>query len=60
MTTERPSVRENQKIRPHLVGGYELSAPMCYIEEAVKKLGSVAQWLEQGTHKPKVAGSNPA
>ena len=22
--------------------------------------GSVAQWLEQGTHKPKVAGSNPA
>lgn len=24
------------------------------------KLGSVAQWLEQGTHKPKVAGSNPA
>jgi hypothetical protein len=24
------------------------------------KIGSVAQWLEQGTHKPKVAGSNPA
>ncbi len=23
-------------------------------------LGSIAQWLEQGTHKPKVAGSNPA
>ena len=23
-------------------------------------VGSVAQWLEQGTHKPKVAGSNPA
>ena len=22
-------------------------------------LGSVAQWLEQGTHKPKVVGSNP-
>ena len=22
--------------------------------------GLVAQWLEQGTHKPKVAGSNPA
>ncbi len=22
--------------------------------------GSVAQWLEQGIHKPKVAGSNPA
>ena len=21
--------------------------------------GSVAQWLEQGTHKPKVVGSNP-
>ena len=21
--------------------------------------GSVAQWLEQGTHKPKVTGSNP-
>ena len=23
-------------------------------------IGSVAQWLEQGIHKPKVAGSNPA
>jgi hypothetical protein len=23
-------------------------------------IGFVAQWLEQGTHKPKVAGSNPA
>ena len=22
--------------------------------------GLVAQWLEQGTHKPKVAGSSPA
>ena len=22
-------------------------------------IGSVAQWLEQGTHKPKVVGSNP-
>ena len=22
-------------------------------------LGSVAQWLEQGIHKPKVVGSNP-
>lgn len=22
--------------------------------------GFVAQWLEQGTHKPKVAGSSPA
>ena len=26
----------------------------------MNKNGSVAQWLEQGTHKPKVAGSNPA
>ena len=23
-------------------------------------IGLVAQWLEQGTHKPKVAGSSPA
>ena len=22
-------------------------------------IGSVAQWLEQGTHKPKAVGSNP-
>ena len=25
----------------------------------MKVIGLVAQWLEQGTHKPKVAGSNP-
>ena len=32
-----------------------------YYANLVKQCcGSVAQWLEQGTHKPKVAGSNPA
>ncbi len=25
----------------------------------ITSVGLVAQWLEQGTHKPKVAGSNP-
>ena len=29
----------------------------CYTITIVQ--GSVAQWLEQGTHKPKVVGSNP-
>ena len=29
----------------------------CYYIEVEQ--GSVAQWLEQGTHKPKVVGSNP-
>ena len=29
-----------------------------YLRVVVAK-GSVAQWLEQGTHKPKVVGSNP-
>ena len=32
----------------------------CYsINKSVALKGSVAQWLEQGTHKPKVVGSNP-
>ena len=26
----------------------------------ITSVGLVAQWLEQGTHKPKVAGSSPA
>jgi hypothetical protein len=28
--------------------------------DTITSIGLVAQWLEQGTHKPKVAGSNPA
>ena len=28
--------------------------------DIISSTGLVAQWLEQGTHKPKVAGSNPA
>jgi hypothetical protein len=30
------------------------------LNDMITCVGLVAQWLEQGTHKPKVAGSNPA
>lgn len=40
--------------------GVELTESCDILGKAKIKTGSVAQWLEQGTHKPKVAGSNPA
>ena len=31
-----------------------------FLVDYIEAKGFVAQWLEQGTHKPKVAGSSPA